>query len=221
MATIGNKNLIQNVYDAFYKEYGFQNWWPADNKFEVVIGAILTQSTSWNNVVLALDNIKNADLLSPQKLLDIDIETLENLVRPSGYYKQKTKKLISFLNYFKIYNLDFELISKKSREQLRIELLDVWGIGEETADSILCYALDKDILVVDTYTKRLAHRLSLTNEDIKYIDLQKYLMARMPKSNKYYNDFHAQVVYHSKISCTKKPKCESCILRASHLCSYT
>lgn len=216
-----DKKLIQKVYDVFYKTYGFQSWWPADTKFEVIIGAILTQSTSWNNVVLALDNLKKADIFTPKDMLNIDIGELESLIRPSGYYKQKAKKIISFLSYFQTYDFDLELMAQKSTQELRVELLNVWGIGEETADSILCYAIDKDILVVDTYTKRLTHRLSLTDEHIKYGDLQKYLMDRLSADCEYYKDFHAQIVYHSKVSCTKKPKCENCVLRANNLCHYS
>lgn len=212
--------IIHKIYNIFYDTYGFQNWWPADTKFEVIIGAILTQSTSWNNVELALDNLKRENVFTPQKILEISTEKLESLVRPSGYYKQKAKKILSFLKYFETYNFDLGLMSKKSTQKLRAELLDVWGIGEETADSILCYALDKDILVVDTYTKRLTYRLSLTSEDIKYSNLQKYLMEELSENCAYYKDFHAQIVYHSKVSCTKTPKCENCILKVANLCRY-
>ncbi len=214
------KYLILRVYKKFLSIYGHQNWWPADSKFEVVLGAILTQSTSWTNVTLALNNIKAKKLLNAKKLLTLNIEELELLIKPSGYYKQKAKKIISFLNYFKIYNFNFDNMSSIPTSQLRKELLAVWGIGEETADAILSYAIEKPILVVDTYTSRFTYRLGLTNENIKYCDLQKYLMDILPFDNEIYKDFHAQIVWHSKCYCTKIPHCSDCILRQSNLCEY-
>ncbi len=215
-----NEHIILEIYDLFFQEYGYQNWWPADSAFEVIVGAILTQSCSWHNVSLALNNLKKDNLLDPKKILNMKIDKFESLIKPSGYYKQKAKKIISFLKYFEIYDFDIDNIKKNTIEKVREELLNIWGIGEESADSILSYAFDKPMLVVDTYTKRFTYRLSLTDVDIKYSDLQKYLMDILPHDNEYYKDFHAQIVYHSKISCKKKPKCESCILRINNLCNY-
>lgn len=213
-------HLITSAYSAMLAEYGHRNWWPADTSFEVIVGAILTQSCSWRNVELAIANIKREKLLSPKKLYETDIEKLETLIRPSGYYKQKAKKLISFLQYFKKYNFKISEMEKKDAAILREQLLAVWGIGEETADSIICYALNKQMLVVDTYTRRFCFRLGLTNENASYAELQKYLVKILPKDGEYYKDFHAQIVHHSKISCEKKPKCEDCALRKKKLCGF-
>lgn len=213
-------NKLERIYKELFNYYGHLKWWPAHNPFEVIVGAILTQNCSWHNVEIAINNLKKEKLLNAKKLYSLDILILENNIKPSGYYRQKAKKLKIFLEYFKSYNFSIEKMMEKDTKLLREEILSLWGVGEETADSILCYALDKPSLVVDTYTRRMFFRLNETVEDIKYIELKKYIESKIPKDNEYYKDFHAQIVKHSVNFCKKTPVCDGCILKIKKLCSY-
>ncbi|MBI4978811.1 MAG: hypothetical protein HZC28_15140 [Spirochaetes bacterium] len=213
------ENKLTKFYAILRKRNGHQHWWPGETPFEVIIGAILTQSCSWTNVETAIGNIKRADALSPLVLERMPLAALGKLVRPTGYYKQKAKKIKSFLAYFKTYRYSIKSLRKRSMPELRGELLGVWGIGPETADSILCYALDKPAFVIDAYTRRLLFRLGLTAEDASYDTLQRFCIERVPVSRAVYNDFHAQIVVHCKAFCRTVPKCVECPLRSA-LCLY-
>ena len=211
------KNLMK-IYNKLLSSFGQRGWWPADTPFEVAISAILTQNTSWKNVKKAIDNLKEKKLLSPQKLYKIDTQVLAGEIKSSGYYNQKAKKIKNFLEFFKKYNFSFRKMSPVNVWELRAELLDVNGIGEETADSILLYALDKPVFVIDAYTKRIFHRLGFINENIKYSELQKYFAENLIEDNKLFNEYHALIDNLAHFICRKKPECGKCVLNKD--CRY-
>ncbi|MCX7769639.1 MAG: endonuclease [Proteobacteria bacterium] len=208
---------ILDIYNLLLKHYKNQNWWPADTQFEVIIGAILTQNTSWNNVTKAISNLKKNDLLEPKKLYNTKPEIIEYLIKPSGFYKQKTLKIINFLNFFANYKFNFDLL--KNEKNLRDLLLKIKGIGPETADSILLYALNLPYFVVDSYTKRVMFRLGVTKkENIDYASLQTIFHNSLPLDIEIYKEYHALIVEHSKKHCKKIPACNGCPLNLT--CVY-
>ncbi|MBS3175326.1 endonuclease [Candidatus Woesearchaeota archaeon] len=218
MAFKDNSEIV-GIYDLLLDTYGKQGWWPINNqygnkvilneeeKFEICIGAILTQNTSWNNVEKALKNLRNNKLLNKEKLNEINEKELALLIKPSGYNNQKARKIKEFIKF---------LISKK--EITRENLLNVWGIGEETADSILLYAYQKQIFVIDAYTKRIFSRLGMCKENIDYNGLQIKFHSNLKTNHKIFNEYHALIVKHAKEFCNKKPKCKNCPLR--NRCKY-
>jgi endonuclease-3 related protein len=195
-------NKIQSIYKILYKEYGPQNWWPTstDNKqFEVIIGAILTQNTSWNNVEKALINLEKEHLISIDRIKSTRVDKLARLIKPSGYYNQKAERLKIAADFF-----------SKNRSPTRQQLLDVKGIGPETADSILLYAFNKPVFVVDAYTKRIFSRIGMCKDRCDYNELQDIFHKSLPKSPKLFNEYHALIVELAKQNCTKKPSCDKC-----------
>ena len=207
---------LLKIYNQLYNHFGPQHWWPADSPFEVMVGAILTQSTNWGNVEKAIANLKKAKLLNPRTIFDIRNSTLENSIRPSGYYKQKAKKLKAFVRFFiQEYQGSIKKMQAGKLSELRQELLAVHGIGPETADSILLYALDKPSFVVDAYTRRIGQRLRLFKFD-DYHKIKDFFEENLPKRVKLYNEYHALLVALGKYYCRPRPKCEMCPLK--HLC---
>lgn len=196
---------IFQIYEELLEFYGFQNWWPVhegqDRIVEISVGAVLTQNTSWSNVEKSIENLIKSNCLSFKCIVNIDIDILKNLIKPSGFYNQKAKTLKELAKLF---------LSKNKIE--REDLLSIKGIGEETADSILLYALDKPFFVIDNYTKRLLYRIGLVPEKISYKKLQELITQNIPKDITIYKEFHALIVKHCKDICTKKPKCEKCFL---------
>jgi len=212
------EKLLQ-LYNSLYAAYGPQNWWPAETPFEVIIGAILVQSTAWKNVAQAIKNLKTAELLTPDRLCECPQDTLEALIRPSGYYRVKTKKIQAFMEHLRINcRNSLDALLAKDQPPLREELLSIYGIGEETADSILLYAARKPIFVVDAYTYRLLTRLGWTDGKYDYGKLQKIFMDALPKDTDLFNEYHALIVRHGKVTCAKTPKCSVCAL--SQQCPY-
>ncbi|SNR82534.1 endonuclease III domain-containing protein [Desulfurobacterium atlanticum] len=202
--------MFLNVYEVLFKFFGPQNWWPADDRFEVCVGAILTQNTSWSNVEKAIRNLKVHGYLSPERILELDSDILKSLIRPAGFYNQKAERLKIF-SRFLLESGGFESLSKLSNYSLRETLLSLKGIGKETADSILLYAFSKPIFVVDAYTKRLFYRLGLIDsEKIDYDKLRKIIEGNIPADITIYNEFHALIVRECKEFCRKKPVCENC-----------
>lgn len=204
-------DLFDIIYDQLYKEFGPQNWWPSESNFETIVGAILTQSVSWNNVEKAIVRLKNFSKkkkgfsnLKPILLKDIDKELLAELIRPSGYYNMKAKKLKAFLAFlFEEYQGKIDYMFKEELGVLRPKLLDVYGVGPETADSILLYAGNYPIFVVDAYTKRVFSRLGLSKKDIDYHKLQQIIMDNFQSDVKKYNEYHALIVALGNNTCKK------------------
>lgn len=207
---------LERVYSALYTSFGPQGWWPAKTRFEVIIGAILTQNTNWKNVEKVIAALEKEGLLKPEALEAVPLPKLAKLIRPSGYFNQKAKKLKAFMKYFKQYGFDEMKMMSKDKESLRKELLSIWGIGPETADSILLYALDKDSFVIDAYTRRVFSRMGLVAGDIAYDGLKAFFESCLKPDVKMFKEYHALIDELAKRNCRKIPSCGNC--PASGLC---
>ena len=226
----------KKIYDRLYQTFGPQYWWPMDHshhqqhdsdpRFEVMIGAILTQNTAWINVEKAIQNLKQHNMLNPKAINEANNEILKQLINPSGFFNQKAKRLRIISEYIlKLYHGNLNRFFEQSTVELRKELLNLHGIGPETADSILLYAGNKPVFVVDAYTKRLCRRFPLPPNPDSYDQIQQYFQDQL--SRKYrpnelvliYNEYHALIVELAKRFCKKqKPYCTDCPLNT--LCSY-
>lgn len=208
------ETLLLNMYDAMLHELGPSYWWPGESMFEVAVGAVLTQNTSWTNVTKAMDNLKQAGLLSGEQLYAMPESELAERIRPAGYFRLKASRLKNLLIFLKN-ECRFNMASLKEQDmnQLREKLLTVSGIGPETADSILLYALQMPCFVVDAYTRRLVTRHGLLPEDVDYEELRAYFMDVLPQDVPLYNEYHALIVRTAKTWCKKKkPLCDTCPL---------
>lgn len=211
---------LMDIYDRMYKHFGPRHWWPADTPFEVVVGAILTQSVAWRNVEQAIKNLKQAGLLDLVAIAHAELDELARLIRPTRYYNMKARKLQAFCRHvMENYDGSLERFFAMDLWPLREELLGIYGIGEETADSILLYAAEKPIFVVDAYTRRIFSRLGMVDADIKYGQLQRFFMDHIPPDVMLYNEYHAQIDAVGNHYCAaSKPACEECPLRP--LCGF-
>lgn len=189
--------MIMKNYKELLKKYGKQNWWPSVTKkeFEICLGAILTQNTNWKNVEKAIANLIDANAMDPESILNMPTNKLEELIKPSGFFKQKTKRLKEFSKFVLSYG-SFENFKKNATRE---QLLNVNGIGKETADSILLYACGKPYFVVDTYTRRLFSNLGLIKGDEKYDNIRQLFESKLPKDVELYKEFHALIVKHGKM----------------------
>lgn len=213
------RHILLEIYQRLLTGYGPQHWWPGDSPFEVIIGAILTQSAAWINVEKAINNLKSAGSLSPKPLLRMPLKELAQLIRPSGYYNAKAVKLKAFLMWLdKSCRNDLDALSSIPTDELRNRLLSVHGIGPETADSILLYALNRPVFVIDAYTKRIIGRIGLLSEKNNYIAYQTYFMQNLPADLQLFNEYHALLVRLGKEACRKKPDCLKCCL--VDMCRY-
>ncbi|MBW3002520.1 endonuclease III domain-containing protein [Candidatus Woesearchaeota archaeon] len=202
---------MYNVYKILFKEYGPQNWWPVTTKnkrFETIIGAVLTQNTSWKNVENAIANLRKAGLIDPVKIVKASDKVIAEAIRPSGYFNQKTERL-KIISDFILKNSN---ISRLPVEDLRNKLLEIKGVGPETADSIILYAYNKPSFVVDLYTKRIFSRLGICRQDVKYEELQGLFHEKLKKDAVLFNEYHALIVEHAKRFCKKVPDCAGCPL---------
>jgi endonuclease-3 related protein len=209
-------DTIQGLYRAFSGALGPSHWWPGDTPFEVAVGAILTQNTNWQNVEKAIANLKAEGALTARGLRALPLARLEELIRPAGYFRVKTQRLTDFLDFLEQEaGLEIEALAEQSLEQLRPKLLSVRGIGPETADSILLYALGKTTFVVDAYTVRMFSRHGLIPEVTDYYEVQDIAQSAMEPEVADYNEFHALIVRAAKQWCRKsKPHCALCPARA-------
>ncbi len=215
------EKLLLEIFDRLFRRYGPRRWWPAETPFEVCVGAILTQNTSWGNVEKAIANLKRAKLLSPEALRDTRVEQLAEVIRPAGFFNVKAKRLKGFIDwFFARYDGSLERLFAGEWPILREELLAVPGIGPETCDAILLYAGGKPSFVVDAYTRRLFAGLGLVREDIGYEELRALFMENLPPDPPLFNEYHALIVEHGKEHCRKRPRCPGCSLhvlcRAGH-----
>lgn len=207
-----NEQLAE-IYQLLFDRFGPQHWWPGETAFEIITGAILTQNTSWANVEKAITNLKSANLLTTEKLYHLDALKLAELIRPAGYYNIKTKRLKSFLNWlFQNYDDRLENLEKLDTDRLRVELLAVKGVGRETADSILLYAFDRPIFVVDAYTARVSVRHGLIEPDADYEQLRDLFQSNLPQDVQLFNEFHALLVRLGKEFCKPTARCAGCPL---------
>ncbi len=205
--------LIRRIYDVLFNTFGPQGWWPGDTPLEVAIGAILTQNTAWRNVEKAINNLKKEGLLDIKRLLSLSLEDLKELIRPAGFYNQKAQRLKSFLLWlFEKGGCLTEI--NESTAEIRRELLKIRGIGKETADSILLYAMDRPVFVVDAYTKRILSRHNIIEEKADYDIVQAMFVENLPRSVALYKEYHALLVKLGKDYCkSKNPLCETCPLK--------
>jgi len=209
------RHRLLDLYDRLYAAYGPQHWWPANSAFEVIVGAILTQSSSWKNVEKALANLTAAGALSPQGIAALPQSELARLIRPSGYYNAKTRKLKAFVKVlYELYGGDLERMLAAPVDELRAALLATHGIGPETADSIVLYAAGRPAFVVDAYTRRTFSRLGIAPVRDTYGGWQRLFMKALPAGAPLFNEYHALIVRHGKDICRKRPRCGECVLSA-------
>jgi endonuclease III related protein len=211
-----SSHLFSAMFEAMLHELGPSHWWPAQSPFEVAVGAILTQNASWTNVEKAISNLRVHGLLDPVHMHQASVAQLEECIRPSGFFRQKTKKLLAFLAFLEQEcALDFAALGNWETSVLRARLLAVKGIGLETADSILLYALHRPVFVVDAYTARIYNRHGVVPEEISYEELQDIFMRHIRHDAALFNEYHALLVRVGKDWCRKnRPRCPSCPLRS-------
>lgn len=203
---------IKNVYLALYRRQGAQGWWPAESKFEIMVGAVLTQNTAWTNVEKAIRSLKGRHLLQPHAILDCDPSVLAHHIRSSGTFNIKAKRLRALCEWY-VSHGEYKAISNWSTSALRSSLLAVHGIGPETADAIILYAFKRPVFVVDAYTKRIFERLGLVARDSNYETLRAYFKSNLEIDVTLFGEYHALIVEHAKRICKVQPKCRECILR--------
>ncbi len=206
-------NKISRIYARLLRAYGKQHWWPvtgANPELEICVGAILTQNTNWKNVEKAIANLRKAKLIDAKKLVDVKEKKLALLIRSSGYYNQKAKKLKEFARFVIEHGGLKKLFAKP---ELRELLLSVKGIGPETADSMILYAANKPVFVIDAYTRRIFSRLGPCSRNLTYHELQDLFHSKLKKDVKLFNEYHALIVMHGKDICKTKPQCEKCVLK--------
>jgi endonuclease-3 related protein len=205
--------ILADIYRRLHDAYGPQKWWPADSAFEVIVGAILTQNTTWNAVEKAIARIQDRGLLSIPALHQTSIDELSHLVRPAGYFRLKARRLKNFIDLLVAeYAGDLEQMGKLPTGQLRHKLLAVNGIGPETADSILLYAFRRPVFVVDAYTLRVMSRHRLILPKAGYGELQGLFMRHLPPDEALFNEYHALLVQVGKRHCRRTPSCPGCPL---------
>lgn len=196
------------VYEQLLQAYGQQRWWPAESPFEVMVGAILTQNTSWTNVEKAIANLKREAMLAPDRLADADPSILAQIIRPAGYFNIKTQRLQAFCRFYQAKGE--KVLADLPTSELRQALLAVHGVGPETADDMLLYAFNRPVFVVDAYSRRLFSRLGLCAENEPYERLRLALETCLDAGVELYNAYHALIVCHAKQHCRKNPRCSGC-----------
>lgn len=214
VSTMGAEGkILIEMYERLLRTVGPRHWWPGESPFEVIVGAILTQNTSWANVEKAIENLKKARILTPTGIRGLEVDELAQVVKPSGFYRLKANRLKRFVDFF-YDEFDGDMSRMRSQEpgSLRERLLKVDGIGPETADSILLYALENPIFVVDAYTKRIFSRHDLISEKWNYEEVQEMVMGELDRDVGIYNEFHALLVFLGKYWCRKIPRCGGCPL---------
>ncbi len=207
------ETTIRRFYRDLLRAYGPQGWWPGDTPTEVVVGAILTQNTNWRNVERAIGNLKSARLLSWRALREVDVQRLAELIRPAGYFNVKAQRLKSLVTWlWEHYGGSLAMLGRLDTTAARPALLKVRGIGPETADSILVYALNKPSFVIDAYTLRVLRRHGLSSAKSNYIEAKSLFERSMPQDVRVYNEYHALIVRVAKEHCKARARCAGCPL---------
>lgn len=213
-ALMSRETLLLTYYQTMLEHLGNSHWWPGDSPFEIAVGAVLTQNTNWNNVEKAIVQLKARDMLSPSAMMKATDADLAACIRPAGFYNVKVKRLRALLEWMAATcGSDLERLQAAPLEELRPSLLAVKGVGPETADAILLYALKLPTFVVDTYTRRIFCRHGLVPEDIGYEELREFFMDVLPEDITLYNEYHALIVRVGKEWCRPKPRCQTCPLQ--------
>jgi len=205
-------NKYQHIYDILNSHYGPQHWWPADSPFEVMVGAVLVQNTAWKNASTAISNLKEAGLMSASAITTISIDHLASLIISSGYFNIKARRLMALCEWLCDQG-NIDQLKLRTLKSLRKDLLSVHGIGPETADDILLYALDKPVFVIDAYTRRLFSRLGMLDYKANYGCLKLGFEQSLDNNVELFNQYHALIVVHAKNICQKKPVCKKCCLQ--------
>jgi endonuclease-3 related protein len=209
----GMTRRLWNMYQIMNRHFGDLRWWPGETTFEIAVGAILTQNTNWKNVEIAIGQIKKNGLMTAAKLFETNHDVLAELIRSSGYYNVKAKRLKAFVAFLmQDYGGNMTTMFAEDLWELRKKLLSVHGIGEETADSILLYAGNQPVFVIDAYTRRILQRHGIIDDDWHYRDVQQLFMTHLPCNTKDYNQHHALFVNTGKRFCRRKPLCGECPL---------
>ncbi|MFC1950049.1 endonuclease III domain-containing protein [Chloroflexota bacterium] len=207
--------VLLDIYHRLMAHYGPQHWWPAQEPFEIIVGAILTQSAAWRNVEKAIANLKEARVLSSQALRRLSQSEVAVLIHPCGYYNAKTLKLKSLAHWLgKHYDDNLNKLLIGDTDHLRQQLLSIHGIGQETADSIMLYAAHKPVFVIDAYTRRIINRIGLVLDSNSYIVYQTLFMDSLPADVRLFNEYHALLVCLAKDACRNRPLCQQCCLNS-------
>lgn len=205
---------MQQVYERLFDHYGPQHWWPGETDFEIAVGAILTQNTAWRNVEQAIANLRDAGCLSCAAIESQSLEELAELIRPAGYFRVKARRLVNFVHFLSArYDGSLQLFFQQRLDQCRRELLEINGIGPETADSILLYAGNLPSFVVDAYTARVLKRHEWIHPEAGYYEMKDFFESQLPDDVALFNEFHALIVQVGKTHCGTRPKCEGCPLQ--------
>ncbi len=220
---------LLTIYDRLLGHYGPQQWWPGDTPFEVMVGAVLTQNTSWTNVEKAIANLKEKDLLDPERIVSAPAERLAARLKPAGYFNVKARRLRNLCRWY-LDNGGHARLSRWGTDKLRHALLSVNGVGRETADDILLYAFHRDVFVIDAYTRRIFSRLGLVGAEHGYEHLRQHFETKIKKERGagngqnppaktekralvgVFNEYHALIVNHGKDVCKVRPRCSACCL---------
>ena len=219
---MNRKKILESVFSVLYRHFGHLDWWIDVDPFEVCVGVILTQGTNWRNVEISILNLKEKGFLNPQKIAFLDEDTLSELIKPSGFFKVKAKRLKNFVQFLMSeYDGDMDKMALEETHVLREKLLAIKGIGKESADSILLYGLNKPSMVVDEYTRRTLARIGLIKGNEDYDEIKEFLEKNLGKSVQMYRVFHALIVELAKTYCKKKdPLCTSCPLSKGYCKFY-
>jgi endonuclease-3 related protein len=210
---------LKDIYRRLKDRYGPQHWWPARKPFEVIVGAILTQSAAWTNAEKALSNLRTAGALSPEALQRLPHDEIARLIHPCGYYNAKAHKLKAFVRWLgENYGNDLDELFARDVEDVRQQLLSIYGIGEETTDSIILYAAHKPSFVIDAYTRRIMKRIGIEPERDSYTAYQNLFTDNLPVDTRLFNEYHALLIILAKDVCRVRPLCQNCCL--SDICHF-
>lgn len=209
--------MVTKVYKRLLQQHGHRNWWPAETKFEVMVGAILTQNTAWTNVEKAIVNLKAADLLEANSIAKSKQIKIAKLIKSSGYFNVKAKRLKKFCDWF-VGQGGYKRLRYWPTRKLRKELLDVYGVGHETADDILLYAFNRPVFVIDAYTRRIFSRLGYIEGNEPYDEVRLIFESKLSVDAKLFGEYHALIVQHGKDICKPKPICNACSLNS--ICKF-
>jgi len=202
------------IFNTLLHSFVKRHWWPGETALEIIIGAVLTQNTSWKNVEKAIENLKRHDAVNVDRLYSMDKTELARIILPSGFYNIKSNRLKNLIDViYNEYDSNISNLYSINVWHTREKLLAIKGIGKETADSIILYALNKPIFVIDAYTKRFLQNHRLYNGESDYDSLQRFFMENLPADTYLFNEFHALIVYLCQNFCKKIPVCEGCPLR--------
>lgn len=207
---------LRDIYRRLLRHYGPQSWWPGETPFEVMVGAVLTQNTAWENVEKAIANLRANDALDPRAIVEVHPKRLASWLRPSGYFNVKAKRLRNFCRWYLAQGGEAELAALPTPE-LRRGLLHVSGVGPETADDILLYAFERPVFVIDAYTRRIFARLGVVEGGEDYEVLRALFEERLGRGRRnvgLFNEYHALIVRHAKQACRVRPHCAHCCLAA-------